>query len=135
MATETTGGVSVDKLTKAFIRIRDKRALIKREFETQDTDLREKQDKIKAALLSYCKAENVDSVRTAEGIFYRTLKKRYWTSDWASMSKFILDRGLPEFFEKRLNQGVVADYLEEHPEDVPPGLNVDAEYQVTVRKK
>lgn len=135
MADEKAKGVSVDKLTKAFIKIRDKRSTMKREFDAKDQELREKQDKIKVALLDYCKSQNVESVRTEEGMFYRTVRKRYWTSDWASMHKFILARELPEFFEKRLNQGVVADYLEEHPDDLPPGLNVDAEYQITVRKK
>ena len=135
MSDEKTKGVSVDKLTKAFIRIRDKRSVMKREFDAKDTELREKQDKIKAALLDYCKSENLESVRTTEGMFYRTLRKRYWTSDWSSMHTFIMEKGVPEFFEKRLNQGVVADYLEEHPDDLPPGLNVDAEYQITVRKK
>ena len=134
MATEKQG-VTVDQLTRAFIKMRDKRSVLKREFEAQDNEIKEKQEKVKAALLDYCKTNKVDSVRTSEGMFYRTQRKRYWTNDWAAMGKFIMDKGIPEFFEKRLNQGVVADYLEEHPDELPPGLNVDAVYNITVRKK
>ena len=52
-----------------------------------------------------------------------------------TMHKFILENNLPEFFEKRLNQGAVKEYLEENPESVPPGLNTDSEYVIAVRKK
>ena len=77
----------------------------------------------------------MDSARTAAGLFYRTIKTRYWTNDWDSMNKFILKHEMPEFYEKRLNQTAVKQFLEENPDVLPPGLNVDSEYVVTVRKK
>lgn len=127
--------VSVEKLTRVYIKIRDKRAELSANFKTEDDKLKEQQDKIKRALLDHCKEHNVESVRTSEGLFYRSVKKRYWTSDWDSMSKFILEHEVPEFFEKRLNQTVVKQFLEENPDVVPPGLNVDSEYTISVRKK
>jgi len=63
------------------------------------------------------------------------VKSRYWTSDWESMYQFIMDNNLPEFFDKRLNQSNVRQFLEENPDKVPPGLNVESEYTVFVRKK
>ena len=51
------------------------------------------------------------------------------------MYKFIAEQEVPEFLEKRLNQGNVKQFLEENPESVPPGLNVDSEYIISVRKK
>lgn len=131
----TADGVPLSKLTKAYIKIRDKRAVLKREFDDTDNALKEKQDHIKNALLQYCKDNDVESVRTSEGLFYRSMRKRYWTNDWEAMHKFIMEHKVPEFFEKRLNQGVVAQFLEEHEDLLPPGLNVDAEYNISVRKK
>ena len=89
---------------------------------------------LKSALLDYCTAQGVDSVKTAAGLFYRTVKTRYWTSDWDSMNKFILAQEVPEFYEKRLNQTAVRQFLEENPDMLPPGLNTDSEYVITVRK-
>ena len=40
-----------------------------------------------------------------------------------------------EFLDKRLNQKNVREYLEENPDKVPMGLNVDSEYTLAVRKK
>ncbi|MDB4439198.1 hypothetical protein N9155_00195 [bacterium] len=127
--------VSVDKLVKTYAKIRDKRAEITAKYKEEEGQLREKQDKVKSALLGYCKEHEVDSVRTASGLFYRTVKQRYWTSDWESMHKFIMEHDLPEFFEKRLNQTHVRQFLEENPDLLPAGLNVDSEYAISVRKK
>jgi hypothetical protein len=127
--------VQVDKLTRIYLKIRDKRAEMAAKFKAEDDKLVEQLEIVKQELLDYCKAHGVDSVRTSEGLVYRTQKTRYWTSDWSSMHKFILENELPEFFEKRLNQGAVKEFLEENPESVPPGLNVDSEYVIAVRKK
>jgi hypothetical protein len=51
------------------------------------------------------------------------------------MYKFVLENEVPEFFDKRLNQTNVKQYLEENPEKVPKGLQVDSEYVISVRKK
>lgn len=126
--------ISVDSMVKIYTRIRDKRAEIKAAFDEQDKDLQAQLDKVKQGLLEYCKEHGVESVRTQHGLFYRTVKTRYWTGDWESMHKFIMEHGLPEFFEKRLNQSAVKEFLEQNPELLPPGLNVDAEYTVSVRK-
>jgi len=131
----TEAGVSVEKLTKVFMRIRDKRAELKAKFDAEDEKLSAQMDEIKRALLNYCKLHGVESVRTPAGLFYRGLKTRYWTNDWDSMNKFILEHGVPEFYEKRLNQSSVKQFLEENPDVLPPGLNVDSEYVITVRKK
>ena len=127
--------IPVEKLTNAYIKIRDKRSELSAKFKEEDGILAEQQDKIKRALLDYCKEQGVDSVRTPAGLFYRTVKQRYWTNDWESMQKFIMEHNVPEFFEKRLNQTNVKQFIEENPDLVPAGLNVDSEYVVSVRKK
>lgn len=132
--TETITDFSVEKLTRVYVKIRDARADLAAKFKAEDAALVDQQDQIKRALLDHCKEHGVDSVRTAAGSFYRTTKTRYWTSDWESMHKFIMAHGVPDFLEKRLNQGVVRQFLEENPEAVPPGLNTDVEYIVNVRK-
>jgi phage pi2 protein 07 len=131
----TIEGVSVEALTRAYLKLREKRAELKASFDVADTALEADQTKLKRALLDHCKEHGVDSVRTSAGLFYRQTKTRYWTNDWESMNKFIMDNGVPHFYEKRLNQTSVREFLEENPDLLPPGLNVDSEYVITVRKK
>lgn len=124
----------LEKLVRIYTKIRDAKAKMDSEYKQKADDLKSQMDIIKGSLLDYCKENNVESVRTPAGLFFRTTKTRYWTGDWEAMHRFILDRELPEFLEKRLNQTAVRTFLEENPDTVPPGLNSDTEYSITVRK-
>ena len=124
-----------EKLTRVYLKIRDKKPQLSSDYKKQEEDLNQKLDKVKAALLDYCKEQGLESVKTSEGLFYRSVKTRYWTSDWEAMHKFVMEHDVPEFLEKRLNQTNVKTFLEENPETVPMGLNVDSEYIISVRKK
>jgi hypothetical protein len=127
--------VPVEKLVKVYIKMREKQAEMASAFKEQEEALKDKMSKVKGALLEHCKEHNVESVRTAEGVFFRTLKQSYWTNDWESMGKFIVEHQVPELLEKRLHQGNIKQFLAEHPDLLPPGINVDSEYSVTVRRK
>jgi hypothetical protein len=128
-------GVSIDKLTNAYVKIREKRAELSSKYKEEDENLVSQLDKIKKALLDYCKEHGVESVRTNAGLVYKSTRSRYWTSDWESMYKFVLKHEVPEFFDKRLNQTNVKQFLEENPDILPEGLNVDSEFTISVRRK
>jgi hypothetical protein len=127
--------IPVEKLVKIYLKMRGKHDELLQQFKQQEEALKDQMTKIKGALLDHCKEHNVESVRTTEGLFFRTTKQSYWTNDWESMGKFIIEHQAPELFEKRLHQGNVKQFLEEHPELLPPGLNVESQYSVTVRRK
>jgi len=131
---EAGGTVSPEKLVRVYLKMRNARDKLVREHEAELGTLDANMQAVKQALLGYCKEHNVESVRTAEGSFYRSLKRRYWTNDWEAMGRFIVEHGVPELLEKRLHQGNTQAFLEQHPELLPPGLNVDSEFTVTVRK-
>jgi hypothetical protein len=122
-------------LTKVYLKIKDKRSELSAAFKEEDGKLTEQMDKVKKALLEYCKEQGVDSVKTSAGLFYRSAKTRYWTSDWSNMHEFVLEHEAPELLDKRLNQANMKQFLEENPDLVPKGLNVDSEYVVSVRRK
>ena len=130
---EVTG--LAEKLTRVYLKIRDEKAKLSAEYKEKEASLNQQMDKVKTALLDYCKEQGVESVKTSEGLFYRSVKTRYWTSDWEQMHKFVLEHEVPEFMEKRLNQANVKTFLEENPDIVPKGLNVDSESTISVRKK
>jgi hypothetical protein len=126
---------TAEQLTKVYLKIKDKRSELSAAFKEEDGKLTEQMDKVKKALLEYCKDQGVDSVKTSAGLFYRSAKTRYWTSDWSNMHEFVLEHEAPELLDKRLNQTNMKQFLEENPDLVPKGLNVDSEYVVSVRRK
>jgi hypothetical protein len=125
----------VDKLVSVFIKIRDKKAELADAFKKQEAELNEKLDLVKAALLQHCKDTGQEGGKTAAGTFYRQTRSRYWTSDWESMNKFIVEHAVVDLLEKRIHQKNMEQFLEENPELLPPGLNVDSEYTMNVRRK
>ena len=127
--------LSAEKLTKAYIKIREERASLSASYKEKDTALVNQLDMGRQVLLNYCEKHGVESVKTSEGLFYRTTKTKYWTSDWESMHKFIIKHEVPELFDKRLNQSNLKEFLEDNPDVYPEGLNKDTEYVITVRKK
>ena len=127
--------ISVDKLVAAYIKIRNAReALIAeydREIAAYDADMKT----LKEKLLEISKESGVTSFKTEHGTAYRTIKNRYWTNDWESFYGFMREHGAMELLEKRIHQTNMREFLEDHPEAHPPGLNVDQEYEITIRRK
>jgi len=127
-------GLPLGKMTEVYLKIKTERERLSAEFKEADDKLVGQQNTIKSALLGYLKENDIKSVKTDAGTFYRTVKQKYWTSDWEHMHEFILEHKVPEFLDKRLNQKNVREFLDENPDLLPKGLNVDAEFALTIRK-
>jgi uncharacterized protein YqeY len=129
-----TEEISADKLVAVYIKMRDKRAELLREYEDSDSGVKTQMELVEAKLLELCKSVGADSLKTKHGTVMRGVKTRYWTSDWASMHKFILEHQMPDLLEKRISQSTLKQLLDENPDLMPPGINVDSKYSVTVRR-
>lgn len=127
--------VTISKLVKVYLKMKAKRSELASKYAEEDGAIKTQMDSVKRALLQHCKDTGADSVRTSEGMFYKTTRQSYWTSDWESMGKFIVEHNVPDLLEKRIQQTNMKQFLEDHPDLLPPGLNVDSEYSVTVRRK
>lgn len=125
----------LDKLVSVYVKIRDKKNEVLANAREEEETLNMKLKKIELLLLEHCSDNSIESVRTESGTFYRSVKQKFWTSDWESMNKFILEHEVPELLEKRIHQGNLKQFLDDNPEVLPPGLNCDSEYTVTVRRK
>lgn len=135
MSDNTTGvEIPLEKLTRIYIKMRDKKAEVTHEMEDRVRKIEEDMQTIKRAILQHMKDTGVESLRTSAGIVYRTVRTTYSTSDWESMHKFIVEHGVPDLLEKRIQQTNMRAFLEENPDLLPPGLNSNAEYSVTIRR-
>ena len=126
--------VSADKLVGVYIKIRDAREELKREYDAKDTDLVGQMDVIEQTLLDMCKTIDADSIKTKHGLAMRSVKSRYTTNNWEKFYEFMLNHKVPELLEKRIHQTNTKAFLEENPDLLPPGLNVDNAYSIIVRR-
>lgn len=126
--------VKADELVLAYRRIRD--AINEKEEAHKEAiaALKAQQDVVSEALLALCNDQNLDSIRTAAGTVTRSTTTRYWTNDWESMYQFIKEQDALYLLEQRIHNGNMKQYLEEHPDDLPVGLNADTKYVIRVRK-
>lgn len=129
-----TETISVDKLVAVYIKMRDKRAELLRDYEEADSIVETQMEVVESKLLETCKEIGVDRLGSTHGTVMRTVKTRYWTSDWESMHKFILEHEMPELLERRISQSTIKQLLEDKPDLMPMGLNIDSKYGVIIRR-
>ena len=122
---------NADRLAKIYVKIRDRR----RELEKEAADLKEKQDVIASELLEICKAQGATTIRTEHGTVSKRVTKNYWTSDWDSFYKFIKDNDAFSLMFQRINSANMAQFLEENPDLLPPGLNAEVNQTITILKR
>jgi uncharacterized protein YuzB (UPF0349 family) len=124
----------MDKLTRAYLAIRDAKEVLTDQYKKQVAELDEQMQVIEQELLEHCKNMNASSVRTPHGTVIRSVKSRYWTNDWDSMYDFIEETGAFGLLEKRIHQTHMKEFLSENPDMFPKGMNVENEYTVVVRR-
>jgi hypothetical protein len=122
------------KLVQVYVKIRDARDMKKRQMEQEIAELDEQLGAVESELLEICKATGQDGGKTQFGSFTRSVKTRYWTSDWDSMYKFIREHDSPELLERRIHQGNFSEFLQQNPDTMPAGVNVESKYSITVRR-
>lgn len=123
-----------NKLVQVYIKIRDAKEMKKTQMEEEIGALDVQLDAVEQELLELCKTTGQDGGKTQFGSFTRSVKTRYWTSDWDSMYKFIREHDVPEVLERRIHQGNFVDMLKENPNLMPAGVNVESKYSITVRR-
>lgn len=126
--------VTVDQLVAVYIKVRDARDVARKEADKIDSDFEAQLDVLNKEILEICKETGADSIKTPHGTAIRTVKSRYWTNDWEKFYQFVFEHHAPELLEKRIHQTNIKQFLEENPDMLPLGLNVDSEHSITVRR-
>ena len=126
--------VSINDLVAVYRRLRAAIAEAEEEYEAKAKGLKEQLDAVSAELLNVCNEQNIDSLRTPAGTVSRRVQTRYWTTDWEKMNEFIVNNEAVYLLEKRIHNGNMKQFLEDNPDSLPIGLQVDNKYVIQVRK-
>lgn len=126
--------IPLDRLTRIYMKMRVAIQDLEREYDTKLEDLKSQQQAIKNAMKDQMLALGTKSARTEFGTVTLTEKSRYYTQDWDSFKHFVVEHDAVDLLEKRIHQTNMAKFLEENPSLMPPGLNSDTEFDVSVRK-
>jgi len=126
--------MDANQLVKVYIKIRDAKEIKKKEMETAIAELDAQLETVEQELLEICKTTGQNGGKTDYGSFTRSVKTRYWPSDWDSVYQFIREHDVPQLLERRIHQGNFKEFLEVNPDKLPTGMNVESKYSITVRR-
>ena len=124
----------LDQVVAKYVELRDARELLKKKYEAKDAELVEKLDKLEQVLTGICEKLGVESLKTSAGTAMRSVSTRYWTSDWEAFHKLVVEHNVPQLLERRIAQKSLKEFIEQHPDLTPAGLNSDSKYKITVRR-
>ena len=132
--TNEAATIPMDKLARVYRKMQTKIQQLTAGYETEVEGLKAQQEVVKTALKDQMLALGVKSVNTAEGTVILSTKTRYSTQDWDAFKEFMKENDALDLLEKRIAQTNMATFLQENPTLVPPGLNSNSEYAISVRK-
>lgn len=125
---------TLDVLVDVYRRIRAAIDEAEDAHKTKIAELKEQLETVAAKLLQACNDQNADSIKTPMGTVSRRVQSRFWTTDWDSMYQFIKENDAPFLLEQRIHNGNMKQFLEENPDAMPAGLQIDRKYVIQVRK-
>lgn len=126
---------TVDDLSTEYIRIRTEREVLKEKFEGEDKVFAEQLAEIEHKLVQIMLADNTTSMSTARTIIIKRVMKRYNPTNWEAVYRLVDKHKAFGLLHKRIHDTNMKDFLDEHPDEYPEGLNVDSRYAVTVKRK
>ena len=126
---------SMDELSAQYIELRTEREQLKHNYEAEDAKFEEKMDELESKMLNIMNSADASSISTSNAVVMRKVTSRYNPTNWDAVYEMIARHKAFGVLHKRVHDTNMRQFLEEHPDEYPAGLNVDRSYQVVVRRK
>lgn len=118
----------------AHQRIREKRSALKSAFDAEDEALKAEQTALRVHLLVMLQATGGTSVNTPSGTVYRRTVVKAAAADWSAIWAWQKEHDAPDLVQKRLNTSFITEFMEANNDEIPPGINLHTEFDVSIRK-
>ena len=113
-----------------FLTIRDARA----ELAKKDKALKAVQDAITQALFVMAKSQGVTGFKAEDCICFQKESKLFSVKDSAAFFGWVLLEANVDALHKRVNSDFAAAYMEKNNGALPPGVHLERELKIHVRK-
>jgi phage host-nuclease inhibitor protein Gam len=125
--------MKLSEAVELYIKMRDRKAELKAEFDAKVAPLNEKMDKLEAKLLDVFNQTGMDSVKTEFGTAYATTRVTASVADKEVFMNHIKEHDDWGLLEVRASKTAVDQYRSVH-DDIPPGVSMREERVVNVRR-
>ena len=123
----------VEQIVERYIALRDRKAVLKKEYEASVKDLDTAMERVEDHLQSLMNRLGVESLRTEHGTAYQTIRTSATVADWALTLNWIRENEQWSMLEKRVSKTCVESYRDEH-DDLPPGINWTEARTVNIKR-
>ncbi len=124
------------KLSEAvslYIRLRNKKAEMKAEFDASIAPLNEKMEKLEAKLLDVFNTTGMDLVRTENGTAYISVRTTASIADREAFMEFVKANEEWSLLEARASKTAIEQFRDSNNGELPPGINIRSERVVNIR--
>jgi len=125
--------MKLSEAVELYIKMRDRKAELKAEFDAKVAPLNEKMDKLEAKLLDVFNQTGMDSVKTEFGTAYATTRVTASVADKEVFMNHIKEHDDWGLLEVRASKTAIDQYRSVH-DDIPPGISMREERVVSVRR-
>lgn len=125
----------LEELSQRYLSLRRDREILKERYVEQDSVFEKEMAEIEGSMVEELNAANATSINTKTATILRRVTKRYNPTNWDAVYALIEKHKAFGLLHKRIHDGNMSTFLEEHPDEYPAGLNLDSRYAVTVKRK
>ena len=126
--------ISTDRLVKAFLKMRDAKADLTRTYEAQKAEIDASMKLIEVELLYRAQEQGVSGFACkGVGTTYTSEDMHSSIKDDNAFFAFVRETGDLDFFERRVTNKHIKEYMAEHDGQLPPGIHVFREKRMRVQ--
>lgn len=124
--------MNIDQAAELYIKLRQKKALLKKKHDAELAPINEKMGKIENAILAYFQKTGQTSAKTPHGTPYITTRTSATVDDREAFIPFVVANKAYEFLTNAVKKEAVEEYMKETGE-LPPGVKISSMQAVNFR--
>jgi hypothetical protein len=129
-----TAAPQVAAIVEKYIQLRDRKAVLKREYEGKVEAIDVALDRCENYLLKHLQSVGAESIKTPAGTAYITTKTSASVADKQAFLDFVKEREEWSMLDVRANKTVVDEFKTSNNGALPPGVNWSALRSVNIRR-
>ena len=126
---------SPGELVKRYVELRAEKQVMEARHEEELKPIKEGLDTLGAVLLEYLNRNDLQNFKTEYGTTYKSRVMTVRTTDKNALVEFANEQGCSDMLDIKANKTGLEIFMQQNPELVVPGVEIDYRINLNVRKR